>query len=124
MEDGNGQIIQDDGGAEVEKNREEMAPTPEATGAQAVAPAQPQQQNDQTEDLDCALEGWSMKEQEYQQQVQLYFNRLDQKQLESFAPIKTLIHNSMQGYDLHILAWKPIGARLDARSIRGLVIFN
>ena len=68
--------------------------------------------------------GWSLREVDYEAQVGMYLARLDDKQRESFAPLKKLIENSLEGLDLHVITMVDHGDKPTPESINGLVIFN
>lgn len=47
-----------------------------------------------------------MKEKELRSNLEKYFERLDEIQKYSFAPLDKLIQNALDGIDLHILVMK------------------
>ena len=54
------------------------------------------------------LVGWKMKESDYRYNMERYLGMLDQNQKQSFAPLDKLISNSLDGSDLHVLAFKNV----------------
>jgi len=74
------------------------------------------------------LVGWPMKEKDYKANMEKYLDGLDDMQTSSFAPLNLLIENSMDGCDLHVLAFKTVAEKHDTSNdiskIHGLIIFN
>ena len=55
------------------------------------------------------LIGWKLREVDYEKEVGKYLNRLDAVQSGSFAPLSKLIEQSLEGFDLHVMAWVTQG---------------
>jgi len=72
------------------------------------------------------LVGWKMKEADYRYNMERYLGMLDPNQRLSFAPLDKLIKNSLDGCDLHVLAFKNVNQidNSNPNMMQGLVIFN
>jgi hypothetical protein len=61
----------------------------------------------EVDDSEMSFQGWSLHENDYANEVATYLARLDARQRDSFAPLRTLIANSLGGYDLTVMVLAP-----------------